>query len=246
MRIRFLEMNENIVERAIRGTHDFVVKALKREVPAGESVEVLDVAAGQGSLSQKLLDAGYTVSACELYPEQFKVEEVECLQADLNERWPYAAARFDAMVMVEVVEHIEDHQRMFTEAARVLKPGGKLLFTTPNILSLKSRMRFLFRGYFYSFGPISQDPRSDLRPHITPFTVDRYRWMLKQCGMTLTTFDTDTYQNSSRLLGWLSPLIRLNTRRHYGNGEDVQQQNSNAALFGRKLVIVARRDPVGG
>jgi len=232
----------DVKERAIRGTHDFVMGVLRREFPSPETVKVLDVAAGEGALSCKLLDSGYEVSACELYPEQYRVDAIECLRVDLNGRWPYDDDCFDALVIVEVVEHIEDHQRMFMEAARVLKPGGKLLFTTPNILSLKSRIRFLFRGYFYSFGPISQDPRSDLRPHITPFTVDRYRWMLKQCGITLKTLDADKYQRSSTMLVWLAPIIRLNARRHYGRGDDVQQQNSNTVLYGRKLVVVGQKD----
>ena len=232
---------ERIHERAIPGTHAFVVKVLERVCPPTKEVRVLDVAAGQGALSQKLLAAGYAVSACELFPEQYKVDEVECLRADLNEPWPYKDQSFDALVIVEVVEHIEDHQRLFLQAARVLKPGGKMLFTTPNILSLKSRVRFLFTGYFYSFGPISQDPRSDARPHITPFTLDRYRWLLSQCGLTMSGFETDRYRTSSKLLGWLAPIIRFCAWRRFGNASDVQEQNSNIALFGRKLVIVAER-----
>ena len=231
-------MTDSLQERAISGTHDFVVDALMRQREPGGEVEVLDAAAGEGALSKKLVTAGFAVSACELFPDQFKLSEVHCKRANLNEAWPYGDACFDAVLLVEVVEHIEDHQRMFTEAARVLKPGGKVLFTTPNILSLKSRMQFLFSGYFYSFGPISQDPRKDQRPHITPFTLDRYRWMMKQSGLSLTSFETDTWQNSSRFLAWLVPFIRLYARSRFGSEEDVVQQNSNGALFGRKLVIV--------
>ena len=46
-------------------------------------------------------------------------------------RLPFAAGRFDLVTCLDVIEHISDDVRMMEELARVLKPGGAVLFTTP-------------------------------------------------------------------------------------------------------------------
>lgn len=226
-------------ELAIPGTHERVVKVIQREVRTG--ARVLDIGAGQGALSKRLLEAGYAVEACELFPEMFNVPGVECRRVDVTGALPYEDDSLDAAVAVEVVEHLESHRMLFSEAARVLKPGGKLLFTTPNILSLKSRLRFLMTGYFYSFGPLDPSVNDPVRQHIAPFTLDRYRFLLSRCGLELVRAGTDKIQNSSRFWYWLAPLIRLNARRAWGDREQVRMQNGREALLGRKLVVVARK-----
>ena len=233
-------MNENseIRERAIPGTHAFAVRICEKHLSPGKNIKVLDIGAGQGALTKRLLDAGYDVEACELFTEQFKVAEVPCHEVDLNKPWPFPDHYADGIVAVELVEHIEDHLTMFSEASRVLKPGGKFLFSTPNILSLKSRLSFLFTGYFYSFGPLSQHRFSDGRPHVSPFTIDRYRYLMGGLGLELIDLETDKLQNSSKVWAGLIPLIRLYTLSKWGGREDVKLQNSTTALLGRKLVAV--------
>jgi 2-polyprenyl-6-hydroxyphenyl methylase/3-demethylubiquinone-9 3-methyltransferase len=50
----------------------------------------------------------------------------------VGEALPYAAAHFDAVVCVDVLEHVADLSRVLAEAARVLRPGGLFLFDTIN------------------------------------------------------------------------------------------------------------------
>ncbi|MBA3563054.1 MAG: class I SAM-dependent methyltransferase [Gammaproteobacteria bacterium] len=228
---------------AVRGTHENVLHIVSEEFPQ-RGVEVLDLGAGQGGLSRRLRDAGFCVSACDLDPRAFEVAGIECRGVDAGGGLPYAAASFDLVLAVELVEHIEEHSALFGEISRVLRPGGRLLFTTPNILSLKSRMRFLLSGYFYSFGtldPAVLDPASQ---HITPFTLDRYLWRLGQSGLSVSRLTTDKLQTSSLLLGFLLPLIRLWARASQGASPSVSMQNSSAALFGRKLVVLARKSEI--
>ena len=52
---------------------------------------------------------------------------------------PYADARFDAVVSMDVVEHVIDPLPWLNEAVRVLKPGGSLFLTTPNYASRSLR-----------------------------------------------------------------------------------------------------------
>lgn len=44
---------------------------------------------------------------------------------------PFADAHFDLVAAFDVVEHVEDDRRAFTELTRVLKPGGRLIFSVP-------------------------------------------------------------------------------------------------------------------
>lgn len=236
-----MDSNDNdgrLRERAIPGTHAFAVRVCEQYLEPGKDVKLLDIGAGEGALSQRLLEAGYQVEACELYTEQFKLDEVICHEVDLNKPWPFEDNSANGIIAVELVEHIEDHLTMFEEAARVLKPGGRLLFTTPNILSLKSRISFLFTGYFYSFGPLSRHGFSDGRPHVSPFTIDRYRYLLKGLGLDLVNIETDKMQSSSMVWAWLVPIIRGCAGLKWGSGDDIKMQNSTKAIFGRKLVAV--------
>lgn len=44
---------------------------------------------------------------------------------------PYAEGGFDLVVACDVIEHVEDDRRVFSELSRVLKEGGRLVFSVP-------------------------------------------------------------------------------------------------------------------
>ncbi len=226
-------------EMATRGTHDKVVSLLTDHAPPERAPAVLDIGAGTGALSAKLAASGWKVSACDLYPEAFAVGGIEC-RVVRDGRLPYDDASFDVAVAVELLEHIEGHEALFAEARRVLRPGGVLLLTTPNILSLKSRMSFLLTGYPYSFPTLDPAELDPVAQHITPFSLDRYRWRLAQSGFDIESVEIDKRQSTSRVLSFLVPLIRLATRKAARKSASVREQNSARVLLGRKLFILAR------
>jgi SAM-dependent methyltransferase len=226
---------------AARGLHSRTLGVITEFFPPEKPIDVLDIGAGRGALSYQLNDAGYRVSACDLFPEDFNVPGVECRLADADAPLPYEDASFDLVLAVELVEHIEDHHTLFNEVNRVLKPQGHFLLTTPNILTLKSRLRFLFTGYFYGFPPLEPEVRDPVSQHITAHTLDRYRWRLAQCGLELTDLRTDKYQRTSMAFGFLAPLIRFRTAREHGDSPWARQQNARVPLFGRTLIGVAQK-----
>ncbi len=72
---------------------------------------------------------------------------------------PFRAASFENILMLDVLHHIEDPPRFFTEAARVLKPGGRMAVLEPAITPLS--------GLFYRYmHPEPVDMRQD--PFISP------------------------------------------------------------------------------
>ncbi len=228
-------MNDQTGEMAIPGTHDRFLAFFAKLLEPG--IRVLDVGAGQGALSAKLNDAGFDVAACELHPEIFRCDQVECRQADLTQSLPYDDASFDAAVAVEVMEHLVDPDRLFAEAARVLKTGGVFAMSTPNILSLKSRIRFLACGFFYSFKPLDFENKHGLE-HVNSLTLDQYLYLAHRNGFEIAKVGVDKRQNSSILLLGLVPLLWLMAKLQR---IPFAAHGKLDLLLGRKLFIAYRR-----
>ncbi len=104
---------------------------------------VLDLAAGSGATTQILLELGARVEAFDLFPEYFMVKEIECVRADILDRIPVPDAHADYIICQEGVEHFSDQIRAYKEFNRILKPGGKLIITTPSYSNLKAKMSYL-------------------------------------------------------------------------------------------------------
>jgi glycosyltransferase involved in cell wall biosynthesis/SAM-dependent methyltransferase len=67
--------------------------------------------------------------------------------------WPYPDNSFDLVTGMEILEHLAlDPYFFYTEAARVLKPGGHILITTPNVVSHRGVWKSLCGVAPYSFG----------------------------------------------------------------------------------------------
>ncbi len=110
---------------------------------------VLELSCGAGILADALLDAGYEVrgSNYSIYPGAAPRVPVDT-GVDLLKPLPYADASFDCIVLSEVLQNVPDHLAVLREVARVLKQGGAFVLTTPNMMGVKSRLHFLFTGYF--------------------------------------------------------------------------------------------------
>jgi 2-polyprenyl-3-methyl-5-hydroxy-6-metoxy-1,4-benzoquinol methylase len=115
--------------------------------------EILDFGAGTGTLMRMLREAGFhgRLAGADILPRPPELDHrTEWFQCDLNE--PLAAPQsFDAIVSAEVIEHLENPRALFREFARLLRPGGILLLTTPNQESVRSLLSLAFRGHFVDF-----------------------------------------------------------------------------------------------
>jgi SAM-dependent methyltransferase len=59
--------------------------------------------------------------------------------------YPFPDSSFEAVLMTEVYEHLRDYPaHSLEEVRRLLQPGGRLYFTTPNQAYLVNRLRLLF------------------------------------------------------------------------------------------------------
>ena len=122
--------------------------------------------AGCGSdfpfLKQYAPRVGFAVGV-DLCPPTAAVEApVHVAMANL-EQLPFQAGRFDLIMSRSVVEHLDHPEPVFRELARVLRPGGTLIFTTPNkyyyscLIALLTPESLKARYFRTVFGPDAYD-----------------------------------------------------------------------------------------
>ncbi len=213
---------------------------------------LLEVPAGEGALAWQLQKLGYTVTAGDIDPAFFKVGSIPCIRVDLNRQFPLDDGRFQFVSCIEGIEHLQDQFHFVRECHRVLAPGGHLVLSTPNILNLASRLKFLLSG-FYSLvpRPINEFSQVPVFDHINPVTYYQLRYMLHTQGFEITTVTTDFARRSAIGLYFLRPLVRLYTRRTMRKETDPRQRQANRQirrvltsaplLLGRTLILVARK-----
>ena len=124
---------------------DSVSASWSREKAEGK--KILDLSSGGGDTSEMLARLGYRVIATDYGPPPPMNGVARVAGVDLNAFLPFQSASFDAVDLVEVIEHIENQPQLIREIARVLKPEGLVLISTPNVLNVMSRVRFLFTGF---------------------------------------------------------------------------------------------------
>jgi 2-polyprenyl-3-methyl-5-hydroxy-6-metoxy-1,4-benzoquinol methylase len=213
---------------------------------------VLDIAAGSGAFARRLVQLGYTVDACDLYPEQFRVPEVPVRFANLSDQLPYESVSFEYLCCLEGIEHLEDQFGFVRECWRVLRPGGRLLLSTPNILGLASRWRYFWTGFFpLATKPMNEFLKQPVHDHIHLITYYGLRYILRTTGFTIDLVTTDRIRKYGLLQAWALPFVRFSTRRVLARETDARQREANReiaghllsrdVLFGRTLMVVARK-----
>jgi 2-polyprenyl-3-methyl-5-hydroxy-6-metoxy-1,4-benzoquinol methylase len=164
------------------GLHEKAFGLFRKYVSSG--ARVLDLGSGSGAWAKRLYDASYDVTACDFNPtptspmgskmpnERF---EFPYYQVDLNQNFSGRLGNggFDAVSIMDVIEHLENPRHTFRQIKSLLKKGGVVLLTTPNASGLYSRLRFFFTGQMAMFTDVNYAIRWG---HITPLTA----WQLEK------------------------------------------------------------------
>lgn len=119
--------------------------------------------------------------------------DAEFLPLDLDSgRVPLADGFADVVCAVETIEHLENPRAFMRELVRLTKPGGWVIVTTPNQLSLLSKLTLVLKNQFSAF----QDAPGLYPAHITALLeIDLIR-IAKECG--LSDINTE-YSNRGRI-----------------------------------------------
>jgi len=143
-----------LMEKAPAGLHDFcevlIGKYFKKES------KILDIACGTGAMARRLREKGYSnITANDIDYASFETREIEFTLIDLNTCFSERIGHevYDAIIAIEIIEHLENPSAFIRECKKILKDNGQLLITTPNVLGTESLMQCLSRGCFLYFSP---------------------------------------------------------------------------------------------
>jgi SAM-dependent methyltransferase len=162
------------------GTHERVLKLIEKYLP--QSSRVVDLAAGEGAFSVELKRRGHEVLAVDASRESWKAPEIDLrvqnLDGEFADELLTENEKFDAVVAIEIIEHLENPFNFARQCAKLLKPNGLLFLSTPNVEAVFSRLIFLYTGRLNSFTEYET-----VRPaHITPIFKWKLEMLLEEAG----------------------------------------------------------------
>jgi SAM-dependent methyltransferase len=219
-------------------------------LPSG--ARVLDApCGGTAALTLALLEQGFDAVGADVDPAAEARLGKTFAKADLNAPFPWPDQSFDAAFSTEGIEHLENHFSFLREMCRILKPGGILVITTPNITALRSRVRFFGSGFFGRDGrPLNETSRHPLH-HIGLATFPQLRYELHTCGFRLIAVRYTHIKPISYIYAIYAPWMWLYTRIAFRKEKDPAQRKRNqeilaallspSALFGECLMLISRK-----
>jgi SAM-dependent methyltransferase len=108
---------------------------------------LLDVACGSGGPTLRMVErAGVVAHGIDIHQDGIAAARKQAEQRGLLDRatfeicdasgpLPFADGSFDAVTCIDAINHLPDREKALSEFARVLEPGGKLLFTDPIVVT---------------------------------------------------------------------------------------------------------------
>lgn len=243
---------------SIDDIHERVLALLLADPRATSWRTYLDIGSGNGDLIRRVTARlELQVSACDYTAELMRLPGQRVDVANLNHAaLPYADASFDVVTATEVIEHLEDFRRIVREIFRVLRPGGVCILSTPNILNLNSRLRFLSFGFWNLFGPlpVRHGELYTTGGHINPVSWFYVAHAMLDAGFVGIEPHVDKLQRSALAkFVLLAPFIRLSgalalrrERARYrtidaANEPLVRAMNATPMLLGRTVIALGHK-----
>ena len=165
-------------EKILSGTV-FPGRELMKYLKSGDNI--LDVGCGAGKVSSYLFEKGYRVTGIDINKEALKEgkkinKDIIYKKADITKKIPFADNFFDAVIVFDVFEHIENDHQAVREAYRVLKKGGTLFFIVP-------AFQILFSSHDKALNHQRRYSRKNLTELLRPFdqtTIYFWNFILRE------------------------------------------------------------------
>ena len=218
---------------------------------------ILDLGCGDGRYGAELAAKGFRVHAADMDHGRFRYHgQIDFKHCDLSHPLPFENGTFDYVLFLETIEHLKNPFSVMDEISRVLKPEGVLILSTPNILNIGSRFRFLFDGSFdffreplLDYSKFHQDNLHNM--HIVVWRYQELEWLLFESGLQTEDAYADFHKPQLKVLAFfVAPFLRMRAffkqrRALRKGGVDYRRIDgvihTDALLLGRHLIIKARK-----
>ena len=195
--LRSLEKDADLIQPRLRdwwvnylGKHfDYYLDVLSSLDGVDRGAHILEVGSVPGQFTAMLKLLGFDVHGVDLDPSRvadfwqkyaLPIEKVDIEQQAL----PFADGTFDVAIFAEVLEHLRINPlHALSEIRRVLKPGGRIILSTPNITPM-DRVNFLL-GRSYQGNPVKEFQKLEQighMGHIRLYSLDEIEGILKHVG----------------------------------------------------------------
>jgi SAM-dependent methyltransferase len=167
-------------------------RLLRQRLGTLDGARIVDLGCCRGQLLQRFRRyRGVELTGLEIDPTEIQLARrrgIEPIRAFINRfrgnqmtaALPFEDEDADVVLAGEIIEHVVDTESLLREIARILRPGGELVLTTPNVVSLKHRLQ-LARGRY----PDCLDYRlryGDDFGHVRAFTPEIVAGLLEETG----------------------------------------------------------------
>jgi glycosyltransferase involved in cell wall biosynthesis/SAM-dependent methyltransferase len=157
-----------------------------------------------------------------------------------KDAFPYPDEYFSTVVCGELIEHLfEDPMHMMSEVNRILKPGGHLVLTTPNIASLRGISAILqgyHPGFFHAYIKPAESGEVDAR-HNREYVPREIQHLLEGSGFAVALLETGEFRDAPHPeFAWVLHLLRRYRLEMELRGDGIY-------AVGRKTGPVTKRYP---
>ncbi len=165
--------------------------------------------------------------------------EIDHFDAE-KDPFPYPDDHFSTVLCCELIEHLfEDPMHLMSEVNRILKPGGHLVLTTPNVAALRGISAILqgyHPGFFHAYIKPAASGEVDAR-HNREYTAREIHRLFENSGFEVTRLETGEFRDEPHPeFGWVNHLLKT-----YWLETDLRGDGIYAA--GRKTGAVLERYP---
>jgi len=153
----------------------------------GSGKHVLDVGCSSGYLARPLSERGNAIVGLELDPDAAREAEAWCervLVGDVETMpLPFESASFDVVLCGDVIEHLRDPRAALRRFRPLLREGGRLVVSTPNVANWAIRLSLLAGRWRYTERGILD------RTHTHLFTRATLVEAIEQAGFAIVRVD---------------------------------------------------------